>query len=108
MKKILCVVFIICLLMLSACSVTTEDKVKLFDEVCSSIDELFATDENGNHYTLPIHSNIVVLHIARGVKSGTSFLSFLLPFLRHRNIRKGVKIYAKNPYHKSRMSKRFH
>lgn len=58
MKKILCVVFIICLLMLSACSVTTEDKVKLFDEVCSSIDELFATDENGNHYTLPNEDEI--------------------------------------------------
>lgn len=57
MKKIVCVL-VICLLMLSACSTTTQDKVQLFDEVCSSIDELFSTDENGLHYALPNEDEI--------------------------------------------------
>lgn len=48
MKKFLCVVLVISFLMLSACSVTTQDKVKLFDEVCSLIDE----SDNCNELTI--------------------------------------------------------
>lgn len=40
MKKLLCVVLIILILLLSACSFTTQDKVKLFDEMCLLVDEV--------------------------------------------------------------------
>ena len=38
---------------MSACSATTEDKVKLFDEVCSLIDSIPVPDENGLRRPLP-------------------------------------------------------